>query len=246
MHEGTFDKTSSAQAREDVLAMARQMSPALGVLVVVYFLGTMAWLAASVVISTWLGAYTIRMLLFMGLAFAAAPFTRSLYRFVASGDARWQTLGQFDDATRRFACYASLMTALYFVPPIGREIVVLSGGAAYADLSWFILCGVVWWLVIRATTLLPMAALDPQHASLSRAFAQSRGQTVGFFFATTVPAAPAFIALIVLTMLIARGAMHALLFYPLVVVVLLAIQLLPLAVSTRLYLDERRRESETA
>jgi hypothetical protein len=69
---------------------------------------------------------------------------------------------------------------------------------------------------------------------------------VGFFFATTVPAAPAFIALIVLTMLIARGAMHALLFYPLVVVVLLAIQLLPLAVSTRLYLDERRRESETA
>ena len=132
MHEGTVDKSSSAQAREDVLAIARQMSPALGVLVVVYFLATMSWLAASVVISTWLGAYTIRMLLFMGLAFAAAPFTRSLYRFVALGETTWPTLGPFDDATRRFAGYASLMTAFYFVPPIGRELVVVFGGAAYA------------------------------------------------------------------------------------------------------------------
>ena len=245
MQEGTVDKTSSAQARDDLLAMFRQMTPSLGVLVLVYFLATMAWLAAPAAIATWMGAYVLRMLMFMGLAFAAAPVTRALYRFVAHGEVTsMPQLGPFDDNTRVFAAYASLMTALYFVPPIGRELVVLLGWVDYADATWSILCVVVWTIVIRSTTLLPMAALDPDRASWTHAFAQSRGQTIRYFFATTVPAAPAFIALLVLVMMVVRGAMHALVFFPAVVVLLLAIQLLPLSMSTRIYLDERRRERE--
>lgn len=245
MHEGAVDKTSSAQARNDLLAMFRQMTPSLGVLVLVYVLATMAWLAASAPIATWMGAYILRMLMFMGLAFAAAPFTRALYRFVAHGEVTWlPTLGRFDDNTRIFATYASLMTALYFVPPIGRELVVTLGWVAYADATWFILCLAVWLIIIRSTTLLPMAALDPQRASWTHALAQSRGQTIRYFFATTVPAAPAFIAMLVLVMLVVRGAMHAFVFFPVVVVLLLAIQLLPLSAATRIYLDERRRERE--
>ena len=242
MHESTVDKSRSAQAREDTLAMFRQMPVALGVLVVVYFLATMAWFAAPAIVPTWFGSYALRMLAFMGLAFGAAPVLKSLYRFVAVGEVRMLPALDFDPPTRIFAAYASLMTALYFLPPLGREIVNAMGG--YGDIAWFILVPVVWVIVIRASTLLPMAALDPQNVSWARALAQTKGKTLSTFLATTVPALPAFIVLLIVAALAARGAIHPIVFYPVAILTLLAVQLLPLSATTRLYLDERRRESE--
>lgn len=246
MHDDAIDTTSSAQAREDVLAMFRQMPAALGALVLVYFLATMAWFAAPAIVPTWVGHYVLRMLMFMGLAYAAAPVMLSLYRFVALGDAPpWMPSLTFDDTTHRFAAYASLLTALYFAPALGREVLMAFGWEELAVLTWFALCAAVWVAVIRSTTLLPMAALDPRSASWSRAVAQSKGRTLRIFMATTIPAAPASVALLILAVMVARGAVHPVVFYPAAILTLLAIQLLPLAVATRLYLSQRQHETES-
>jgi hypothetical protein len=242
MRENSIDKTSSAQARGDVMEMFRQMSPALGVLALGYFLATMAWLAAPAIISTWLGQYVVRMMLFMGLVWAGAPFMLSLYRFVALREAHWPPSLSYDKPTRIFASYAALLTALYFIPSIGFEVAAAFGGKDVAVVLFVALVLSVWVVVIRSTTLLPMAALDPQSASWPAAFAQSGDRVFSTFLATTVPVGPSFAALLILGGLIRGGLMNAALFFPVAILLLLSIQLLPLAAATHLYL-ERRRET---
>jgi hypothetical protein len=243
MHDSTVDKTSSAQAREDALAMLRQMRPALGVLVLGYILATMSWFAAAAIVPAWLGQYVLRMLAFMALAWAGAPFLLSLYRFVALGETRALPPLTYDAPVRTFAAYASLMTALYFVPALGFEIVAPLAGAELATATWLAFMLTVWVIVIRASTLLPMAALDPHTASWAAAMAHTRGQFLRTFLTVTVPAGPAFAGLLVLGLLVRNGVMVPLLFFPAAVVILLAIQLLPLSAATHLYLEQRRQES---
>ncbi len=238
MHDDTAG-TSSGRTRADVLAMLRQMRPALGVLVLGYVLATMAWFAAAAITPVWLGQYVLRMLAFVALAWAGAPFLRALYRFVALGEASALPPLTHDASVRIFAAYASLMAALYFVPAFGFEIVAPFGGTELATAVWLALMLVVWVIVVRASTLLPMAALDPQTASWGAAMTHTRGHFMRTFLTVTVPAAPAFAALLVLGLLVRIGSMIPFLFFPAAVVILLAIQLLPLSAATHLYLRWR-------
>jgi hypothetical protein len=133
--------------------------------------------------------------------------------------------------------------ALYFLPFIAREWFTALGLTHIDGLVFLASVGLAWVALVRTTTLLPMAALDPERASWHRALAQSKGRNWSYFVATNVPTAPALVVLLLIAGAVARGNLPSLIFYPLAVLGLLVWQLLPLAIATRLYLERVREEA---
>lgn len=236
MQKSAQPRSFTLQAYRDFVDMVRQMGPVLAVLSVLYILCAMSWFIAPMVVPTWIGRYVLRMLIFVCLAWAAAPFYVALHRFVAIGEVRWlPNLGDYSREAQVYAAYAGMTTALYFLPFVGREILVALGAGGLASLAFLVLLVGLWIVLVRSTTLLPMAALAPNSASWGRAFAQSRGRAWGIFLVSAGLAAPSFVILMMLSSAAGQRAIEPVPFFALAIPALLAMQLLPLSHSTRLF-----------
>lgn len=223
-------------AFSDILAIVRRMWPVLLVLAIVYILAAMAWFFASAIVPTWIGRYVARMLLFVGLAWVAAPFYVALHRFVALGEVRWlPKLDVVSGEARVYAAYAAMSTGLYFTPFILREILVAMGLPGFGALAFFVAVVTVWVLLVRTTTLLPMAALAPETATWKAALAQSRGRAWSFFIRGLVPSLIPAIILVFVGQAAGGKTIEPVPFFVVAIAALLWLQLGLLSTSTRLY-----------
>jgi len=223
-------------AYADLGRIATGMWPALGMLSVIYIAAAIGWFAAPLVFETELGVIVARMLLFVAIACVAAPFYVALHRFVAFGETRWLPWhGDAGAPTAIYVGWAGLTVALWFAPLIEAEIYnglgMTASGAVCAGLGLL----TVWVLRVRLTTLLPMAALNPGRVSLAHALTQTRHRFWRTAFAVNGPALPAWAALMIVYQAAQLQMIDALPWTALACGTLLAVQLLPLAVGTRLY-----------
>lgn len=247
MSSSVVRKTIAAQARDDVLAMLRQMGPVLAVLGCIYIVAAMCWFIAPVIVPTWIGRYTLRMLMFAGLAWGAAPFYVALHRFVAYREVRWlPSLDVVNGPARLYGAYAAISMMFYFAPFIGREVFTALGLPVLSALAFLVLTAAGWTTLVRVTTILPMAALDPDNTSFWRAFMQSKGRAWQYFLGLTVIATPPFGLLMIINSAASNGAIAWPVYFPLAIAALLFFQLLPLAAATHLYRERAEAEAPAA
>jgi len=224
----------------DLVNIAREMWPVLLILTAIYFVCAMAWFFAPTLVGTWVGRMIMRMLIFIGIAWFAAPFYVSLHRFIATGEVRWiPPFGNYDGAGRVYFGWAGMTVALWFMPLILGDVAEAFG--RYGVLVELIGFVVILCVLPRMTTLLPAAALDPQSATWAQAMDDSRGRAWSFFASTTLGALPAIIALTLLGQAAGAKTIEPVPFFALAVPSLLVLQLIPLAIGTRLYLGATRR-----
>lgn len=243
MHDGAIQSVTS-RAWEDLVAMFRQMFPVLAALGCVYVIATMCWFIAPLMVPSWVGRYMLRMLMFAGLAWSAAPFYVALHRFVAFREVRWlPSLQLFNGPAQIYSAYAALSMMLFFMPFIGREIFSGFGLVPLGGLAFVVLVGIGWAVLVRVATLLPMAALDPEQASWQRALEQSKGRTLSYFVGLTMIATPPFVVLMILNSAASNRGISWPLYFPLAILALLLVQLLPLAAATHLYRERAEAEA---
>jgi len=224
----------------DLVNIVREMWPVLLILTAIYFVCAMAWFFAPTLVGTWVGRMIMRMLIFIGIAWFAAPFYVSLHRFIATGEVRWiPPFGNYDVAGRVYFGWAGMTVALWFMPLILGDVAEAFG--RYGVLVELIGFVVILCVLPRMTTLLPAAALDPQSATWAQAMDDSRGRAWSFFASTTLGALPAIIALTLLGQAAGAKTIEPVPFFALAVPSLLVLQLIPLAIGTRLYLGATRR-----
>jgi hypothetical protein len=222
-------------AYADLVAIAREMWPVLLVLSALFVATTMGYFMAPLLVSTWLGKVILRMLLLIGCAYVAAPHYVALHRFVAFGEIRWIPDRRDYNDSLVYLSWAGISLMLWFAPLICNEVLVglgLDGIGAFAAIVGLI---AIWVLMVRLTTLLPLAALEPRRATWQRALEMSRWRFWFFFIASNGAAIPAMVALFALARAAATKSIAALPFMALAIAALLILQLIPLAVGTRLY-----------
>ena len=219
----------------DLAALVRQMWPVLLAIAALYVAAVMAYFSVSLLVGTGLGRVVMRMLVFIGCAAVTAPCFVALHRFVAFREVRWLPPADAYRHARVYIGWIGLSVAMWFAPLIAA---IALDGAGLTALGGLLGLGgllAVWSLMVRLTTLWPMAALEPGRASLSRALEQSRGHFWMIFAATNGPASPAFFALILIGRAAAQHAIGALPFWLLAMSAMLSLQIVLLAVGTRLY-----------
>ena len=232
-------------AYTDLVRIVREMYPVLVILCALFLVTAMGWLSLPLLVNTGLGRMVMRYLLLVGCAYMAAPYYVALHRFVVIGEVRWiprrDANGPASDIYLAWAAYSQLiLIAPVLLFSLFDDLGLRGLGAL---LSLLLQLG-SWVVLVRTATLLPMAALSPTRATLRRAFAHSRGRFWQVFFATTTPAVPAYVAMMVLAQAASNRTIAAIPWMLLALAALLVVQLLPLTVATRLYW--RLRESGPA
>ena len=229
------DAWSAAYA--DLMRMAREMWPVLLMLCGLYLITAMAWFALPMLVNTLTGKMVMRYLVLVGSAFIAAPYFIALHRFVAFGETQWfPTHEAYGAATATYTAWAAVTQLLCFAPLLFFALLSRLGlSPEMAGLPVLAMLIIAWWLLVRLTTLLPMAALDPQRANWQQALDHSRGRFWFIFAATTTVASPAYLTLMILGRAAATRSIGELPFFALSLASLLALQLLPLSIGTRFY-----------
>lgn len=223
------------RAYADLIGMARDMWPVLLTLCALYVLGLMACLGLPMLVDTGLGKLALRLLGLMGVSALAAPYYIALHRYVAFGDRQWlPPAGAYTEALPYIA-YASFLETMWFTPGLVAEVAGAAGAYGVALAAGTFGVFLSWASAAALSTLLPMAALDPRRATAARALAQVRGRFWYVFTATNGPASPAVFALVILGNGAAMHTIGVLPFFILGAAALLMLQLVPLAVATRLY-----------
>jgi hypothetical protein len=172
-------------AYEDAARVLRGMFPVvLTVVAAIFVLGFLGRLADNI-ITTRLGQSVLDLLVAAATAWVISPYLIVLYRAVATDDMtqRAEALRGTREA-QRFAAWSVLTAFIIAVPDLlfavfGPDVPPeqlteenVNTGAMMLILA--ITFG-VWIFSVRAATLLPLLALDPDRASLPLAFAQSKG-----------------------------------------------------------------------
>jgi len=234
-------------AYEDALRVIPRMWPAvLTVVAAVIVMGFLGRLLGNVV-TTRLGNGVLGLLVSAATAWVIAPYLIAIYRAVATDEVtqRPETLRN-TPATQRFAAWSALTTFIIGVPDIlytvlGPDVPTdqlteqnVNAGGMLLILALTI---AVWIFSVRATTLMPLLALDPDRASLPLAFAQSKGHfwfIVGVLLVTLVPL---LLGGVVVTVLIAGmfGPLAPILLVPVGAALTGLTLVTAIAVSTRLY-----------
>lgn len=187
-------------AYRDAIRVIPQMWPALLIVVAaVIVMGFVGNLLGNFV-GTRLGHGVLDLLVSAGTAWLISPYLISIYRAVATDEiiTRPESL-RGEPATQRFAAWSALTAfiigmpdILYsiFGPTVPPDQITEANINAGAMLGILVLTVGVWIFSVRATTLMPLLALDPNRASLPAAFAQSKGHfwyIVGVLLITMVP-----------------------------------------------------------
>ena len=227
---------SLTTAYTDLVGIFRQMWPVLLGLCALFLITAMAWFALPLLVNTGTGRMVMRYLVLVGCACAASPYYIALHRFVALGEVRWvpthQSYGHASAVYSAWAAFSLLLAAGPLL--IAQALARLQTGVLGASLSVVLIIG-SWIVLVRLTTILPLAALDPREATWRRAFEQSRGRGRFIFAATTAAASPAYLALLLLGRAAADRRIEELPFFVLALASMLALQVLPLSIGTRLY-----------
>ena len=151
-------------------------------------------------IGTRLGQGVLSVLINTVMVWAIAPYLLALYRCAATGEVTPQPEALRNTAeNRRFGAWLILLGFaagipyvfyLVAVPDLPPEQLTPENVNAGAMLALLAISVVVWIFTIRAATLMPMLALDPDGASLAAALAQTKGRfwfIVGIELITLVP-----------------------------------------------------------
>jgi hypothetical protein len=198
-------------------------------------------------VGTRLGHSVLDLLVTAGTAYIIAPYVMVLYRAVLSPGPQEnpEALRRTPEA-QRFAAW-SVLTAFIIAAPellfavagpgVPAEQLTEENVNAGAMMLVLALTIAVWIFSVRATTLMPLLALDPAGASLPRAFAQSKGHfwfIVGVLLITMLPL---LLGGVVLTGLVAGmfGPFAPILLVPVGAAVTGVTLVTAIAVSTRLY-----------
>jgi hypothetical protein len=223
-------------AVEDLARMCRRMWPVLLQVGALYVVAVMAWFTIPHLLHPWLGVYVARYLLLVGCAFATSPYFVALHRFVALDEVKWfPAKGGYAEASI-YAAWSGIILLLQMSPIILFFSVEAAthGHDGLSALAAILAVPIAWIIATRLATLLPMAALDHHSATWAAAFGQSRKRFWFIWAATSAAPLPAYFALATLFRFGAPFAASAV-FSILVIAGLLAAQLLPLSVSTRLF-----------
>jgi len=187
-------------AYEDAARVLRGMWPTvLTVVAVVIVLGFLGRLGDNFV-GTRLGQSVLDLLVAAATAYVISPYLIVLYRAVATNDmTRSAEALRGTPEAQRFAAW-SVLTAFIiaapdllfavFGPDVPPEQLSEANVNAGAMLMIFAITVGVWIFSVRATTLMPLLALEPGRASLPAAFAQSKGHfwfIVGVLLITMLP-----------------------------------------------------------
>lgn len=227
-------------AYADLARIARDMWPVLLILAAMYFVCTMGWFLAPALVGTWIGRFILRMLIFIGVGWITTPYYIALHRFVQTGEVRWIPSRQsYGDASHVYFGWSALVVMMWFTPMIGREVID-AFVPPFGGVFLLVALVALFMILARLTTLLPAAALDPARAGWKQAMDDSRGRAWSFFLQTAGAASPVMIVLVVLGQAAGQRTIEALPFFILAVPSLLALQLIPLAAGTRLYLEAPR------
>ena len=234
-------------AYEDAVRVISRMWPAVLVVVaIIVVTGFLSRLAAGL-IGTGLGKGVLDLLFGAAAAYLIAPYLMALYRSVATDEAmRNPEALRSTSAAQRFAAW-SVLTAfilaapgiLYgtFGPNVPPDQLTEDDINAGAMLLVMGLAIAVWIFSVRATTLMPLLALDPERASLPAAFAQTRGHfwfIVGVLLITMLPLVVGETIITGLVVGIA-GPLAAILLVPIGAAMSGVMLVTAIAVSTRLY-----------
>ena len=223
----------------DLGRMYRRMWPALLQIGVLYVVAVMVWFTVPHVLQSWLGIYVARYLVLVGCAFATSPFFVALHRFVAFGEVTWLPSRDAYTEAAPYAAWSGVVLLVQMGPIIlFFAMLGLTGHPSAAGLMVFLALPCAFSTLIRVTTLLPMAALDPRHATWRAAVQQTRNRFWFIWTATSASALPAWLALAILVRFGGPIASSSL-FSVLMIASMLATQLLPLSVSTRLFRQYR-------
>jgi hypothetical protein len=227
----------------DLGRMCRRMWPVLLQIGALYVVAVMAWFTVPHLLHPWLGIYVGRYLVLVGCAFATSSYLVALHRFIATGEVRWlPARGAYDEAVI-YASWSAFVLLIEMGPIILSFVVeAITRNEGLADLTVILELPWAWVLVTQLTTLLPMAALDSRNATWEAARQQSRKRFWFIWAATNAATLPAYLVLAILLKFGAPFASSAV-FSVLMIACLLATQLLPLSVSTRLF---RQYRAETA
>ncbi len=230
-------------AYQDVIRIARLMWPAALTIVAA---GTVLQFAGQFVsgyVGTQLGQGVLGILFNTVMVWATAPYLFVLYRCAATGEVATQPeVLRNTIEVRRFGAWlillgfvAGILSVPYLmaIPDLPPEQLTADKINAGLILILLPISIAVWIFTIRTTTLLPMLALDPDRASLSAAFAQTKGQLWFILGVELVTLAPALVAGVVLGDI--AEAVAPMLKIPVGAAIATATQLLQIAVSVRLY-----------
>lgn len=187
-------------AYEDAIRVLRGMWPTvLMVVAAVLILGFVGGQIGNF-INTRLGQSVLDLLVAAGTAYLISPYLIVLYRAVATNDmaSNAEALRGTPEA-QRFAAWSVLTAFIIAVPDLlfsifGPDVPAdqLTEGNVNtgAMLVIFVLTIGIWIFSVRATTLMPLLALEPGRAGLPAAFAQSKGHfwfIVGVLLVTMLP-----------------------------------------------------------
>lgn len=231
-------------AYADLVRLAHAMWPVLLILSAMYFVCVMGWFIAPLLVNTWIGRSILRMLIFVGVAWVLTPYYIALHRFVATGEARWiPSRESYGEASNTYFGWAAVSVCLWFAPIVGGELVdaFLPPSGRVVQVVGFV---AVFCILPRLTTLLPTAAIDPGRAGWKQALGDSRGRGWSLFLSTTSASFPAIVALIMAGQAAAARTIEPVPFFVIVVPALLALQVLPLSIATRVYVRAGRHRRE--
>jgi len=223
-------------AYTDLTRIVRDMYPALAIICALYLVTAIGWFTLPLLVDTSLGRMVMRFLLLVGCAYVAAPYYVALHRFIAMGEVRWipprDAHFPAADVYTAWAAFTQLILLgpLLLVSVLDDFRLGTLGVLLFPELQLL-----SWWLLVRLATLLPMAALTPERASFRRALSHTDGRFLHVLMATTAPAVPAYVALMVLAQAAANRTIEAIPWMLMALAALLAMQMLPLSVATRLY-----------
>jgi hypothetical protein len=234
-------------AYEDVFRVIPRMWPVvLTVVAAVIVVGFLGGLVGNLV-GTRLGHGLLDLLVSAGAIWVIAPYLVAIYRAVATDEVatRPESLRNAP-ATQRFMAWSILLTFIagvpdvlftVFGPDVPTDQLTEQDVNVGAMLVILVLTIAAWIFIVRATTLLPLLALDPDRASLPRALAQSKGHFWFIVGALLITTGLLWLVGLLLVGLIAAtfGPLAPLLLVPGVAALTGVTLVMAVAVSTRLY-----------
>jgi hypothetical protein len=234
-------------AYEDAARVLRGMFPVvLTVVAAVVVLGFLGRLIDGY-IPTRLGQSVLDLLVAAGTAYVISPYLIVLYRAVATNDMtlRAESLRGTREA-QRFAAWSVLSAFIIaapellfavFGPDVPPEQITEENVNTGAMLMIFAITVGVWIFSVRAATLMPLLALDPDRAGLPVAFAQSKGHFWYIVGVLVVTMLPVLIGGVIVAALIGGlfGVLAPILMVPVGAAITGVTLVTAIAVSTRLY-----------
>ncbi len=187
-------------AYEDAARLLRGLWPVVLTVVAVIVVSGFVGRLADSFITTRLGQSVLDLLLAAAAAYFISPYLIVLYRAVLSNDMtlRAEALRGSSEA-QRFAAWSVLSAFIIAVPELlfaifGPDVPPEQLSEANVNTGAMLMIMAitigVWIFTVRAATLMPLLALEPDRAGLPAAFAQSKGHfwfIVGVLVVTMLP-----------------------------------------------------------